>query len=302
MYMKFSGPLRLEKDEEGSTWEGGFFWDGRANSLEEQAKGPFLNPMEMNETKEGVVSKVCKSDYADKFKAIYGAQSCNPKNVEQGYNAVAKAIASLERSSVFSPFSSKYDAVMSKQDRFTEQELRGYRLFKDEKKANCAACHSLETDHSAHRALFTDFTYDNIGLPTNSRIPAIHSKISQGADFSDEGLAAVTKRPEDFGKFKVPTLRNISKTAPYMHNGCFTDLRQVIDFYNTRDVKPTCREKLITMEQAEAQNCWPAPESPATMNREELGNLRLSESDVDDLIAFLKTLDDGYSIHRVISK
>lgn len=295
MYMKYAGKLHQEKEKDGSlTWEGGFFWDGRANSLEDQAKGPFLNPVEMNETKEGVVKKVCSSTYATEFKAAYGAQVCNSADIEKSYDAVAKAIATFEKSRVFSPFTSKFDAVMARTDKFTESELRGYRLFKSEKKANCAACHSMETDNSSHRALFTDFTYDNIGLPSNSLIPSVVEKIRAGSELVDLGLAVTVKDKEMTGKFKVPTLRNISKTAPYMHNGYFKNLRDVVEFYNTRDTKAVCTQKIVSADNAKKLNCWPAAEMAQTMNKEELGNLRLTDQEIDDVVAFLKTLDDGY--------
>lgn len=295
MYMKFAGPLKADKEDDGSiVIEGGYFWDGRANSLEEQAKGPFLNPLEMNETKAGIVRKVCTSRYNHDFKTQFGKDICKPENLEKAYDAVASAIATFERTKVFSPFNSKFDLVMKNKAQFTEAELRGFELFKNEKKANCAACHTLEIENSAQNALFTDFTYDNLGLPSNNSIPSVVESFLSGKSVVDMGLANVTKNDADKGKFKVPTLRNISKTAPYMHNGYFTNLRDVVDFYNTRDSKPICAEKFISAEEAVTKNCWPAPEMAETMNKEELGNLGLTDQEVDDIVTFLKTLDDGY--------
>jgi cytochrome c peroxidase len=152
----------------------------------------------------------------------------------------------------------------------------------------------METRNTAHRALFTDFTYDNIGLPSNSLIPTVVEKMRVGSDYLDLGLAVTVKDKEMVGKFKVPTLRNISKSAPYMHNGYFANLRDVVEFYNTRDTKAVCTQKNISVENAKKLNCWPAAETPETMNKEELGNLRLTEQEVDDIVVFLKTLDDGY--------
>jgi cytochrome c peroxidase len=114
--------------------------------------------------------------------------------------------------------------------------------------------------------LFTDFTYDNLGVPP---VP--------GGTQGDRGLGAIVHDAAQDGKFRVPTLRNVARTAPYMHNGVFTDLRQVVDFYNTRDVK-----------------AWPAPDIASTMNRTELGNLGLTDAEVDDLVAFLLILTDGW--------
>ena len=101
------------------------------------------------------------------------------------------------------------------------------------------------------------------------------------------------KKPAEDGKFKVPTLRNIARTAPYMHNGYFTTLRGAVAFYNDRDVRQRCPKDLPEAE-ANRRKCWPAPEVAANVNTDELGRLGLSEREVDDIVAFLRTLDDGY--------
>lgn len=304
MYMKFANPLKYKPDDEDKTkmeYEGGLFWDGRANSLEEQAKGPLLNPVEMAATKEYVAFATCTSaTYGDLFRNIFGSSLCDeaslfetskqPKlvnQVEQIFDAVAKAIASFERTDQFAPFSSKFDKVSANLDKFTESEQRGFDQFKNEKTAKCVACHVLETDNSAGLPLFTDFTYDNIGVPVNQEIRA------RGHSAVDIGLAATTKREEDKGKFKVPTLRNIARTAPYMHNGYFKTLKQVVEFYNDRDVKAVCSGP-ASADEAARNNCWPAAEVPESMNREELGDLKLSAQDILDLVAFMETLNDGY--------
>ena len=129
--------------------------------------------------------------------------------------------------------------------------------------------------------LFTDFSYDNIGVPANPANPfySMNKSINpHGRSYADKGLGTTTRNQKQDGKFKVPTLRNIAQTAPYMHNGIFTTLREVIDFYNTRDVDKK----------------WPAPELNNNVNTEELGDLKLSKNEIDDLVAFLNTLNDGY--------
>lgn len=294
MYTAFVPPLHTEISEEGEeSFVGGLFLDGRASSLADQAKGPFLNPIEMGSTKLDVVSRICQSsDYGDLFKKVYGPSACqsdaaswSAQAIDATYDLVAQAIASFESTPVFAPFNSKFDQVSAGTATFTEQELRGFELFKNEKKANCAACHTVEADPAATRALFTDHTYDNLGIPKNPELADL------GHPETDLGLFETTKQQENKGGFRVPTLRNIARTAPYGHNGYFKTLEQVVDFYNTRDTKPTCRKNL-SAEDAMKKGCWPAPEVAENENTEELGDLKLSESEQKDLIEFLNTLSD----------
>jgi cytochrome c peroxidase len=158
--------------------------------------------------------------------------------------------------------------------------MRGLALFENEKKGRCAECHPSRLGLNHEPPLFTDFTYDNLGVPKNPESPYYYLPKSlnpNGTKFVDLGLGGVVNKPEENGKFRVPSLRNVAVTAPYMHNGIFKTLRQVVVFYNTRDVGP-----------------WPAPEVPQNVNHEELGNLGLTEQEVDDIVAFLSTLTDGY--------
>ena len=157
-------------------------------------------------------------------------------------DAVAASIAAFERTRVFQPFTSKFDFVMRGQAQFTEQEQRGLSLFTIRQKGNCAACHTVdEASRDPAKSLFTDFSYHALGAPRNTRIP-------RNADitFNDLGLCERTPmsgklplRDENHcGLFKTPTLRNIALTAPYMHNGVFDNLRDVVAFYATRDTDP----------------------------------------------------------------
>ena len=261
------------------TYVGGQFWDGRAADLIEQAKGPFLNHLEMaNPDKKTVAEKVRTSDYADLFLKVFGKAAFKGPN--RTYNKVAKAIAAYERSSELNQFSSKYDIYLAGKVALTKQELRGLRLFEDENKGNCAACHPSKPNADNTPPLFTDFTYDNLGVPKNPENPFYYLAREfnpDGIHFVDLGLGGVINKNSENGKFKVPSLRNIAKTSPYLHNGIFKTIRQVVVFYNTRDVGP-----------------WPPPEFSPNINRDELGDLNLSEQEVDDIVAFLLTLTDGY--------
>lgn len=293
MYMAFSPAFHFDTKE--GHYVGGQFWDGRTAILEEQAKQPFLNPLEMaNADKRAVVEKVRRAPYAQIFEHIHGKGALD--DVEPAYERIVGAIAAFERTAEFAPFSSKYDAWLAGKAQLTPQELRGLKLYEDEKKGNCAACHPSQRGPKGEAPLFTDFTYDNLGVPRNPDNPFYTQDKTHnphGAAFVDKGLGGAVKKPEEDGKFKVPTLRNIARTAPYMHNGYFKTLRGAVAFYNDRDALPRCKAEAREAD-ALQQGCWPAPEVAANVNSEELGNLKLTEQEVDDIVAFLHTLDDGY--------
>jgi cytochrome c peroxidase len=293
MYMAFSPAFHF--DEKEGHYVGGQFWDGRAATLEEQAKAPFLDPLEMaNPDKRAVVQKVRRAAYAGLFEQVYGKGALD--DVDRAFERIAAALAAYERGPELRPFNSKYDAWLAGKAKLSKQELRGLKLYEDEKKGNCAACHPSRRGPKGEPPLFTDFTYDNLGVPRHPDNPFYGQDKAHnpdGARFVDRGLGAAVKQPAEDGKFKVPTLRNIARTAPYMHNGYFTTLRGVVAFYNDRDARKRCPQELPEAE-ANRRKCWPAPEVAANVNTEELGRLGLSEREVDDIVAFLRTLDDGY--------
>jgi cytochrome c peroxidase len=306
------------------SWIGGMFWDGRATGwtlgdpLAEQAKGPFLNPMEQGLPDSAcVVYRVIKSDYSDLYKQVWGNDSFSviwPMDVnkscskEQGqvnlssedrnitdtaYNNIARSIAAYERSNEVSPFSSKYDYYLKGDATLTKQEMRGLALFNNSTKANCAKCHVPP--------LFTDFSYDNPGIPKNLMNPFYYeyrwNGMGGGIDWIDYGLGEFLNTTQysgiaaqNNGKHKVPTLRNVDKRPhksfikAYMHNGYFKSLEEIVHFYNTRDV-PGAGWK---------GKPWPPAEVSANVNRDEMGNLSLTSKDEKDIVAFLKTLSDGY--------
>jgi cytochrome c peroxidase len=294
MYAAFSPAFHFDESEQ--LFVGGQFLDGRAATLEEQAKAPFLNPLEMaNTSPQQVVEKVRNAPYAPLFRRVFGPQAFD--DPDAAYQRIAQAIAAFERSPALNRFSSKYDHYLAGEALLTPQELRGLRLFEDERKGNCAACHPSRPAEDGTPPLFTDFTYDNIGIPKNPH-NAFYRMAPQfnpdGWQFVDKGLGVTVNLASQDGKFKVPTLRNVAVTAPYTHNGYFRSLRAVVDFYNTRDVKPRCPQAWYSEEQALKRGCWPAPEEAGNVNREELGSLGLSAEEVDDIVAFLHTLTDGW--------
>lgn len=265
----------LYYDEGDETYVGGLFWDGRVNSLEEQAGQPFINPLEMgNKDSRMVVEKFRRTAYYSDFVRLYGESASD----DSLYIHILDALATYQRSAEVNPFTSKYDAYLAGQCELTEQEREGLALF--ENKGLCAECHILDKDERAGRVLFTDHTYDNLGIPSNPDnpffgVPAPHNTV--GRDTMDLGLGAFLRDSTQFGKFRVPTLRNITLTAPYGHNGYFKTLEEIVHFYNVRDVEE-----------------YPAPEYAATVNRDELGNLGLSLEEEAAIVAFMHTLTDGY--------
>ncbi|MCE9633422.1 MAG: c-type cytochrome [Methylophilales bacterium] len=280
-------------DKEPDTVVGGLFVDQREPDAEAQAGKPLLNPLEMaNPDKAAVVKKLTAAGYEQELRSTFGEQAT--RDVESRFSAMTKAIAAYERSVEVNAFSSKYDAYLLKKAKLTPQELRGLKLFNSEKAGNCAACHPSALDHGK-LPLFTDFTNDNLGVPRNTKnpfyaMPTPHNPAGSG--YIDRGLAdselaqkiliKAQRTPEDYvGKFKVPTLRNVAVTAPYMHNGVFTNLKDVMRFYNTACTKGN-------------PDRWPAAEVEKGRNCDEMGNLKLTESQMEDIIAFMKTLTDGY--------
>lgn len=256
----------------GYRFTGGQFWDGRAATLEEQAQAPFLNPLEMNNPdKATVVDKVKLSSYAADFRAIFGVASLD--NVATAYAQIAEAIAAFERSSFFSPFSSKFDAVQQGVAFFSAAELRGFLLFNG--KAQCDRCHFTVSGPQ----VFSDFAYHNIGTPANADNPFLSMDAEynpDGVDFVDLGLGGVLAVDAHNGKFRTPNLRNVALTAPYMHNGVFDTLAEVIQFYNRRDVDAVVPEVNQNID-----------------NIDNMGELGLTDGEVQDLIAFMQTLSDG---------
>lgn len=231
------------------------------------------------------------------------------------FDRIGQAIAAFETSPEVNPFSSKYDYVMAGKAEFTPEEKMGYELFRS-KATHCNECH--RDGGPGEEPLFTDFTASNLGLPPNPALPFYKENIPdqfgytanpKGLQFRDLGVGGFLDSKQNpnrewavlassfVGKYKTPTLRNVDKrpradfVKAYMHNGYLKSLKEVVHFYNTRDSLPRCNAGDL----GEKVTCWPAPENPETMNRKQLGDLKLSGQQEDFLVAFLKTLTDGYS-------
>ncbi len=292
-YLKFNGAFKFASD---GTPMGGFFWDGRVNSLAEQAKGPFLGAAEMaNSDAASVIGKLSNAAYADQFKKVFGANIFNDPNT--AFERVAYALERYQiEDSDFAPFSSKFDAVNQGKESFTPEELRGFAWFNRTDKGNCAACHPSTKPDNAPAALFTDFSYDSLGVPRNPDIPA-----NAVASYYDKGLCGpvrsdLSARTDLCGAFKVPSLRNVAKRNRFFHNGKFTTLQDVVNFYITRDTNPTAWYPTDPLNVL-VYNDLPALERVNVNMSEGPYNRRgqapaLNAQEITDLIAFLGTLSD----------
>lgn len=271
-YSQFSPRFQLIDDPvQGLIYMGGQFVDGRRNSLEEQAKDPFLNPVEMaNVDNQAVVDRVRTAAYADKFKAVFGADVFDNTNI--AYNRITEAIATFERSPEMNPFNSKFDCYIQDSSSYplSTQEQAGLDVFDGIGK--CTTCHTIVPDGLSGRVLLTNFQYFNIGVPSNPDNPA--NKVTP--DFVDLGLGGRLSGSSENGKFKTPTLRNVELTAPYMHNGVFATLDDVMTFYNLEA-------------KIDAQ---PPPEVIVNISGD-IDGLFLEPADLDAVVAFMKTLTDG---------
>jgi cytochrome c peroxidase len=257
----------------GGHYVGGQFLDGRASTLELQALGPFLNILEMNMTSEAaVIDQVKLASYADEFETVFGTGTL--EDTATAYQQVSQAIAAFERTAIFSPFDSKFDAVQNGTDVFTVAEQNGQNIFNG--KGDCARCHRTG---NGSPEVFSNFEYRNIGTPANPANPFLtldSSLNADGANFVDLGLGAAVNEVDQNGKFRTPTLRNVNETAPYMHNGVFNTLTEVVNFYNRR----------------EADNITPAVNQNVD-NGGNIGNLNLSPGEVQNLVSFMQTLSDS---------
>jgi cytochrome c peroxidase len=324
-YATLSPILHVEKK---GLFVGGNFWDGRAtgeklgNAAADQAQGPFLNPKEQALPDSAcVVYRVCTASYPVSFETVWGAETCSiawPSEIEttcstegavvalsdgdrtksdRDYDWIALSVAAYEDSPEVNSFTSKYDYSLIGMAKLSPIERKGFALFQG--KAGCKACHPS----NGRFPLFTDFTYDNLGVPKNPENPVYDyapSFVDLGlGGFLDTRADYVAYAEENDGKVKVPTLRNVDLrpfpefVKAYSHNGYFKSLKGIVHFYNTRDVLPVCPDD-YTEAQALAANCWPPPEVEETVNRDELGNLRLTDEEEDAIVAFLKTLSDGF--------
>ncbi len=283
-YAMFSPPFGQAAD---GTYRGGQFHDGRALDLAAQAAKPLINAIEMGlPSKAMAVMRIQENTaYVTAFRQLYGSTIF--ADVVQAYAAIADSIAAFEHTENFAPFDARYDRFLRGEYQLTEQEELGRTLFFSQQFTNCNLCHQLRNSSRASDEVFSNYTYHNIGVPVNYTVRSLNSVT---ADHLDLGLLNNPQivDVQQAGKFKVPTLRNIAVTAPYMHNGVFKDLRTVVLFYNKYNSRSDARQ--INPETGQR---WQIPEMADNLSLEQLETgPALDDRRIDALVAFMETLTD----------
>jgi cytochrome c peroxidase len=285
----------LEGEEPPS---GGFGWDGRFNTLHEQATFPLLAPNEMaNAGPAEVAAKLQHAPYADDFRKLFGAGIFDDPR-----QAYAQALFAIERFELedpgFHPYDSKYDDYLDGKIQLSAQEQRGLALFDDPQRGNCASCHLDRKGVNGSHPLFTDYQFEALGVPRN---PEIH--VNARNAFFDEGLCGPLRKDqaEQFkycGMFKTPTLRNVAIRAAFFHNGRFHTLRDALRFYVRRDTDPQLWYPVAASGGADKFDDLPSSlrgnidviDQPLTHHEGEAP--AWNDAEIDDVIAFLQTLND----------
>jgi cytochrome c peroxidase len=280
--------------------QGGLFWDGRADTLQMQAMGPMMNPVEMANTSEAEVAhKLVQAKYHDMFKPLFGDNILNKPSL-----LVAEAMSAVARYQIEDPsfheFTSKYDYWLQGKARLTQAELHGMRLFNDQNKANCAGCHLSQVTKDGLPPLFTDTQYEALGAPRNPAIPQNHDP-----KFFDMGVcgpfrADIATQTQFCGMFLTPTLRNTATRSVFFHNGVYHTLEQVMDFYNLRNTNPDKIYPRDASGKLEVYNDIPpqfranVDVADAPFDRKFGDKPAMTDTEIKDIIAFVKTLNDGY--------
>jgi cytochrome c peroxidase len=295
LYLKFVPRFgfRWEEDVDLPDAAGGFFWDGRTDSLAKLVEQPLFNPDEMNGGDAArVAGKLRSAPYAGDFRAAFGAAIDDPA---EAMAAVGTAVETFLRSDAMSPFSSKYDDVIRGRAAFSAVEALGLELFKDRAKGGCDACHRLnEASPKPERSLFTDYGFEAVGSPRNARLPPNRDEKS-----FDLGLCERHDHPHMSderlcGSFRTPSLRNVALRPSFMHNGKFTKLRDVVTFYATRGTDPRrwypARGTFDDLPESYRSN---VKTDRVPYDRGVGEEPRLNDAEIDAIVAFLETLTDA---------
>ena len=296
-YMNLNIPFFF--DNEG-TPTGGFTRDGGAKDLVDQAHTPLLAAHEMdNGDAAGFAARLRQAAYVDEFRKVFGAKAFDDPDFV--LLAAEFSLSSYQLSArEFHPYDSKFDLFLQRKLMLSPQELRGFVLFNRPDKGNCAGCHLSTRQPDGLPPVFTDYTYDNLGVPRNPEIAA-----NADPDFFDLGLCGpfrtdLAQRGDLCGQFKVPTLRNIATRHVFFHNGYFHTLIDALRFYVERDTDPALWYPLDADGVVEKFNDLPAL-LKRNVNTQEVpydrhpGQApRLNDAEIEDLAAFLRTLTDGY--------
>ena len=295
LYLKFVRPFRLHWEEDAPLVDayGGFFWDGRVDSLAELVKQPLLNPDEMNgQNTRTVAGKIAAAPWAGELARQSPGALDDP---DAAVRALGVAIEAYLLSPEMAPFTSRYDDFVRGGAPLSPLEARGMALFKDSAKGGCAACHRMDDrSKNPERSLFTDYAFDAVAPPRNRALPATRDPAYFDLGLCERRDAEYKAQAEQFcGSFRTPSLRNVAVRSSYMHNGTFTRLRDVVAFYATRATNPK-----RWYGPARAYDDMPAKYreyvnvDKAPYNRQEGETPALDDGEVDAIVAFLGTLTD----------
>ena len=294
LYLKFVKRFHYHWEEDAPLPDafGGFFWDGRADSLAALVDQPLTNPEEMN-ARDGAVlaSKIAAAPYAGALQEEFGPLT--PATIRV---ALGQAIEAFLMSDEMSPFSSRYDDFIRGRGTLTPVERRGLALFRDPEKGNCASCHRFNPSYAnPARSMFTDYGYEALAVPRNDRIPA-----TRNAAYTDLGLCerndarSHTNDPRLCASFKTPSLRNVAAREYLMHNGRFTSLRDAVAFYATRSTDPRrWYGSGVKYDDIPEKYRRYVNERVAPYDRGEGERPRLDEDEIDAIVAFLGALTDA---------
>ncbi|WLE62608.1 cytochrome-c peroxidase [Burkholderia plantarii] len=283
--------------------QGGLFWDGRADTLQQQAFGPLLNSVEMaNPDIDGLVTRVAGSKYATTLKQMFGDNVFNDPRLAASEIVFAIARYQFEDPS-FHPYNSKYDRWLEGKARLSHAELNGLRLFNDPDKANCAGCHLSKPSPEGLPPMFTDYQYEALGVPRNHAL-------AQNKDpaFYDIGVCGpfrtdLKDQSQYCSMFLTPTLRNAATRQVFFHNGIYHDLQHVMDFYNARNTDPGKfyprgpDGKIEKYDDVPARYQANVDVTDAPFDRKFGDTPAMTQADIQDIIAFLHTLDDDPKPH-----
>jgi cytochrome c peroxidase len=279
--------------------QGGMFWDGRVNTLQDQAGGPMFSPFEMDAGEPAVfAAKLQSADYAEDFRHLFGSGIFHKPD-----QVVSEAMFAIgryeEEDPSFHPFTSKFDAWLAGRAHLTPAELRGYQAFDDPKRGNCAACHLDRPTRDRLPPLFTDFQYEALGVPRNAAIPA--NRDPEHYDLGLCGRADMQEQTQYCGMFLTPSLRNVATRRVFFHNGAFHSLHEVLDWYVNRDLDPArfyprdSDGRVMAYDDLPERYRANVDRTDAPFDRHPGEAPALNPAEMDDVIAFLKTLDDGYT-------
>lgn len=276
---------------------GGLTWDGRVDHGADQARIPLTSSFEIGSTPAQVVAAVKAAPYAGELREAFGANIFN--NEDKAFDAILRSLEAFEQTpQKFYPYTSKFDAFLAGKVNLNEAEMHGLKLFNDEKKGNCAACHISQRAKDGSPPQFSDFGLIALGVPRNRALP-----INKDPKYYDLGACGPERKDlkgqsEYCGIFRTPSLRNVATRKVFFHNGIYHSLDEAVRFYVQRDTNP---EKFYPSVQGKVQKFddlpkryWANVNTEPPFDRKPGEKPAMNEAEIKDVVVFLNTLTDGY--------